>query len=436
MTDPREERSRNYVSQVKASFFFRAGAVLASFLAIPIAIEFLGAELFGVWATMNALISWVMMFDLGIGNGLKNKVSESLAKGDPSRAAKYISAAYVVIGGVAIVLFSLLFVVSLFVPWLQIFNTNNVVVSEKALWTSVVLFSFFICLNFWLTLVNQIYFGLSRAAVVFFGQLVSSTLALLFVIALNEYFSTSIVFFALAYGLALVCANFCLSVLLFYNHKELIPQFKSFGRNEVAPLCSLGTKFFLIQLSVLVLFMSDKIIIAQLLGPEEVTPYEVLFKFFSVILVAHGLILAPLWPAYTNAYVTKDFHWIRYQLARQVLVALCFFGIAALFAVIGPTVVSVWIGSGFEVIGSLYFLFAAYIGFTVWSNVFSYFINAIGDLNLQLATALVAACLNPLLSICFVKFYGMGVEGVVLATIFSLSIYGIFGPIQVLRIIR
>lgn len=38
---------------------------------MPIMIKYLGAEQFGIWATMLTLITWVMLFDFGIGNGLK-----------------------------------------------------------------------------------------------------------------------------------------------------------------------------------------------------------------------------------------------------------------------------------------------------------------------------------------------------------------------------
>ena len=116
--------------------------------------------------------------------------------------------------------------------------------------------------------------------------------------------------------------------------------------------------------------------------------------------------------------------------------AFCISFAAFVFAFWGPAFVEFWVGKDLMVESALYYLFAVYIAFTAWSNVFAYFVNAIGELGLQLATALVAAVLNILLSIYFVNILGMGVEGVVMATLFSLSIYCIFGPIQVLRITR
>jgi len=173
-----------------------------------------------------------------------------------------------------------------------------------------------------------------------------------------------------------------------------------------------------------------------LLGPAKVTPYDVLFKLFSVLTLLHGLILTPLWPAYSEAYTKGDFNWLKNQLGRQVFIAFMLFAGALLLAFIGPWLVSLWMGSSFNIKRSLYFMFALFIVFSVWNNVFAYFVNAIGDLNVQLGAAVIAAGLNIPLSIFFVKVYAMGLNGIILATVISLSIYSLFGPIQVLNIIK
>jgi len=135
-------RSSNYLVQIKGSLFYKSGAILATFIAMPIMIHYLGVEKFGIWTTMLSLISWVMLFDLGIGNGLKNKVSESLAQGNTGLAVRYISTAYGLTGGVSLVLFLLFAIVSFYLPWQTIFNTH--VVNESSLREAVITLSFFV----------------------------------------------------------------------------------------------------------------------------------------------------------------------------------------------------------------------------------------------------------------------------------------------------
>ena len=66
---------------------------------------------------------------------------------------------------------------------------------------------------------------------------------------------------------------------------------------------------------------------------------------------------------------------------------------------------------------------------------FAYFVNAINKLQLQLYTSVVAALINIPLSIYLVKSLELGLEGVVLATVISLSIFAVLAPIQVFKII-
>ncbi len=115
MIEQHHKRTKNYLKQIKGSVLFKLGAILAGFIAMPIMIKYLGMEMFGIWATMLTLISWIMLFDLGIGNGLKNKVSESLAKNDTNLASAYISTAYVVIGLVSLVLLVIFLTLSFWV---------------------------------------------------------------------------------------------------------------------------------------------------------------------------------------------------------------------------------------------------------------------------------------------------------------------------------
>lgn len=426
-------RSHNYFTQIKSSLLFKIGSVASTFIAMPIMINYLGVEQFGIWATMLTLINWVMLFDLGIGNSLKNKVSESLAEDNYIKARNYISTAYFLVGIISIGLLSIFLILNFWLPWQSIFNTD--LISEEKLKRTVLTLSFFIFFNFWISLVNQIYHGLQKTSVVVLGQFVSNALALLFVFFLYMFTASSIILMVWAYGLSLVITNLILSVFLFRTHIELIPTYKHFEKKEIRPLLSLGVKFFIIQLAGLIIFLTDKIVIIQLLGPESVTPYEVIFKMFSIFTVLNTLILMPLWPAYSDAYKRGDINWIKSNMKLQLRIVFYFFVGAFLLAGIGPNIVGLWVGEEVRASDSLYYLFAVFIALSVWSNVFAYFVNAVNRLTVQLFTAVIAALINIPLSIYFVNSLGLGLHGIILATIVSLSLFAILGPIHVVKII-
>ena len=140
-----KERTRNYLHQVKGAVVYKALAMLASFLAIPMMIRYLGQEQFGVWSTLLTVMSWIVFFDLGVGNGLRNKVAEALAKNDKAEAANYIASGYSLIGLIALGVWALVTATSFFMPWQVVFNTQAI--PEASLRLTVQVAVFFVVLN-------------------------------------------------------------------------------------------------------------------------------------------------------------------------------------------------------------------------------------------------------------------------------------------------
>ena len=110
--------------------------------------------------------------------------------------------------------------------------------------------------------------------------------------------------------------------------------------------------------------------------------------------------------------------------------------IAVFLALLSRPLISVWLGDGAVSGMWLYWAFAGYAILSSWSNIFAYFVNGIGRVNLQLASALFAAGINIPLSVFLVRYYNMGISGVVLATVISLSFFSVLGPIQTRHILR
>jgi O-antigen/teichoic acid export membrane protein len=204
----------------------------------------------------------------------------------------------------------------------------------------------------------------------------------------------------------------------------------------VQPLLSLGLQFFIIQLAMLVIFATDKLLIAQLFGPRYVTQYEVVFKLFSVIIFAHTLISAPLWSAYTEAYHRSDFAWIKHMLRKQQML---FSGIVLAVIALGlsaQSVIALWIGREVEVSLPLVVAMGLFVLISTWNNVYAMFVNGVGKIKVQLYTAIIAMMINIPLALLFTKYFGLDSSGVVLATCVSLLFAAIALPLQVHYMIR
>ena len=431
--DISKERTRNYLHQIKGAVVYKAVAMLASFLAIPMMIRYMGQEQFGVWSTLLTVMSWIVFFDLGIGNGLRNKVGEALAKNDIAEAAGYIASGYSLIGLIALVLWAIVTGASFFVPWQTVFNTQ--VIPEATLRLTVQVAVFFIVFNFWIGLIGALLGAVQKTSMAALGQLISNVLALLFVFILAKKTQANITYLALAYGISLVAANVILSFWFYQRHRELRPN-ASLDKKHIRPLLSIGLRFFTIQIAVLVIFTTDKMLITQLFGPQDVAQYEVIFKLFSVITFAHALISVPLWSAYTDAYHRGDMAWIKRMLRKQLII---FSGVVMAVLIMGllaQPVIAIWIGPEMVVSLPLVITIGIFVLVSTWNNIYAMFVNGIGDIKIQLYTAVIAMLLNIPLSIFFVKYFSLGLSGIVLATIVSLSLAAIALPIQVNYIMR
>nr|WP_205836337.1 oligosaccharide flippase family protein [Iodobacter violacea] len=407
--------------------------MLSSFFAIPLMIRYLGQVQFGVWSTLLTVMSWIVFFDLGVGNGLRNKVTEALAKSDRVLAAGYISSGYTLIGIIAFFIYLLIFFASFFISWQSVFNVTSV--SEHILRATIQIAALFVVFNFWLGLIAALLSAVQRTSLVSFGQLISSLLALLFIGILLYKAEGNISYLALSYGLSLVSANLILSVIFFKDNADFRPSFL-LKREHVHPLLSIGMKFFLIQLAVLVIFTTDKMLITQLFGPQYVTQYEVVFKLFSIITFFHTLISAPLWSAYTDAYHRGDMKWVKNMLKKQVYVYLAIVAAVIVAVILAQSIIKVWIGGEFVVSLPLVITMGGFILISTWNNIFAMFLNGIEAIQVQLYTAVLAMFLNIPIALILVKYFGFGLSGVVIGTCISLSIASVVLPIQVLGILR
>ena len=433
MTDAvAHERTRNYSHQVKSSVVFKGLAVAASFFAVPLMIRYLGQEQYGIWSTLLSIMSWVVFFDLGIGNGLRNKLAESLAKNQIAEAVGYISSGYTWVGMISLVLFVLVSITSFFIPWQSVFNTRTL--SEGMLRNAVLIAAFFILLNFWVGLINQVLNAVQKTSLVVFGQFVSSVLGLAFVFVLTKTTDASLLYLVAGYGMSIVAASLFLSFRFFGKRGELTPKL-SFERRHIHPLLLVGMQFFVIQLAVLVIFTTDKILITQLFGPQYVTQYDVMFKLFSIITLVHGLITAPLWSSCTDAYHRADLPWIKATLRKQLMIFVGIVLATIMLGLLAKLIIKLWIGKDVEVSALLIFSMGAFVVISTWNNVFAYLLNGIEEIRVQLYTAIIAMLINVPLSIFLAKHFGFGMSGIVWGTCSSLLIFAVAGPVQVISIL-
>ncbi len=411
------ERTLNIKKNIAASFLFRAVTMLIGFIQVPITLHYLNPTNYGIWITLGSIINWFYFLDIGLGNGLRNKLAEAVAKGDAKLAKAYISTTYAMLGIVIVIMYGIFLIINPLLSWASILNTPEALADEISLIVFLVFTTF--CLGFFLQLIRTIIIAYQKPAIADLMTVAGSALTLAAIVILSKTTENgSLLYLSICFSMIPVLVYFGASIISFFGKfRQLIPSFKTIDLKYAKELTTLGIKFFALQISALILYSTDNLIITQVLGPSEVTPYSIAFKYFNIVTVLFMIIAFPFWSGFTEAFNKQDFDWIRRSMKKLIFIVGGFISVAVLMIIISNIFYSFWIGDEIKVPFLLSLFMGFYVIMMTWGTPFVYFINGVGKIKLQLIMGTAAAILNIPLSIFFAKNLNLGSSGVILATI-------------------
>ena len=361
---------------------------------------------------------WMNIFDIGLLTSLRNRVTESISFKDWETAKKYTSTTYALLAIIIIPIWLVFFILSGYLNWQSIFYTN---ISNDLLQSIVLCVFTSFCLQFLLKPINSILTADQKHTVANGVFLAINVLSILFLVLFKDQFYGSLYAISILFGFMPCLVLLLFSVFLFSGkYKMISPSFRAIDFKCRKDLLGLGFKFFVIQIAGLVILSSNNFIISHFLGNEQVTYYNIVLRYFSVITIGYSLVNAPFWTAYTDAYALKDWFWIK-KMTRQAnyLCTILLFVIVIMLLLSSP-VYKAWINSSIEIPFMLSALVALNIGITLYANTYISFINGTGKLRLQSYLCIVVSLFHIPIAYMFVKAFGFGLNGlVVLTTIWS-----------------
>ena len=412
--------------------FFKGWATLVSFLLIPITLRLLDDTKYGVWITLFNMLSWISIFDIGLGNGLRNKFTECMTLNKIKDAKEYVSTAYIAMSFISFLLIFLFFIPWYIIDWSTVFNISDSLNQELTFLIGIA-FSL-TSLQFTLKIIGSLLTAIHKPALSAIIVAVSNSIVLVLFLSFANFYQDELAFIGFTYTFVPLFVFLIASVVVFNSIlKNVKPSIKSFKKQKVKDLFSLGLKFFFIQIAVIVLFSTDSIIITQILSPAEVTSYNIILRYFSVITFFTGILLTPLWSAYTEAVTKKDLRWIKKVLKDQmVMVAIIGVIIISLYFS-SDFVLRIWLNRHVKVSSSLLIGMALFTFVSVWNNIFSFVLNGMSKTKVQIWTSIIAAIINIPLSIKLGNYFGNG--GVIFGTVICMSLFAFFGAKQVFNIL-
>ena len=385
-------RSSLLQKNIFASFVIKGWSALIVLLLVPVTLHCLGEYKNGIWLTISSLLLWIDNMDIGLGNGLRNKIAEYMAHDEFERTRSLISSTFAMLTCIIIpVLLILLLLIAISDPY-AVFNAapSKVDHLDKVLMVTVTL----VCTSFIFKLIGNFYMGMQLPAVSNLLIALGQTLALIGTYLLLYSGSHSLMLIALVNTVSpLLIYLLAYPYTFFYKYPYLRPSFKLINFKEARTVINMGVQFFIMQISSVILFMSSNLLISNLFTPALVTPYQITYRYFSLMLVAFTVICMPFWNATTDAYQRNDIEWIRNATRKLRIMIIGIMTCMMMMIVLSPWVYSIWIGDSITIDIRMSIVMATYIFILIYSMRYSYFINGIGKLRLQLIFTTAAAIL-------------------------------------------
>ncbi len=299
---------------------------------------------------------------------------------------------------------------------------------------ALIIVSFF-CLQIVLKTITTVLYSDQKPAKASFFDMLGQLLALLIIFVLTRTTKGSLVYLGLALGIAPVALLFTSSFFFFKGeYKQVEPACRFVKFTHARDIMGLGLKFFVIQFSAIVIFQTSNVVIAQTLGPDFVTVYNIVFKYFSVLSLSFMIILIPFWSAFTDSYAKNDTLWMQNTIKNLKKLWLILLPLTLIMILSSQILFRIWVGDQIKIPISITALMGLYFLLFTRFNLFILLINGIGKVKLQLI-------INVFICIIFIPIAvyacsNFGLKGLISANIVVSIIHAVISEVQIEKIMN
>lgn len=385
----KDKDERNLMINIGLAFAVKGVSLFISLFSMPLYIKYFNNnEVLGFWYTILSLLNWITICDLGLGNGLRNRLTEALAIGDNETAKRYISSTYAALI-VVILPVSLIGVVLInFLDLNSFFNIDEALLSSQSMKIAVTMLFLGVCLSFVLKTINSIIYAIQKSSLNNVLALITSIIPLVYVLLFKgDDIAKNLITLTIVHMIA-VCLPLFVSSLILFRCKILqgcSPSFKFCNLTIARNMLGFGVQFFFAQVFFMGLTSTNEIIITKMFSSSDVVEYSVYYRLFTMLGSLFMIALTPLW-----SKVTKDLaqgKYVKIRKTNRVLYVLSGLAMLGEFIVVAMSqfIVDIWLGD--EAILVFYptaLIFAFYGGLYIFNVVLTTIANGMADLKTQI----------------------------------------------------
>lgn len=427
-----QTRSVEARKNILALLLIKGIIVVINLLQVPLTIKYVTTHQYGIWLTLSSIVSWISFFDIGFGNGMRNKLAEAKAHNKTFLAQEYISTTYAILSIIFFIVWIFLILTNHYINWCKILHAPLSMATELSNLAFIVITYF--CLQMVLQIIYTVLIADQRPAFSSFFNMLGQLISLLTIYILTKTTRGSLINLGLSMGFIPIIVLLVTSIIMYNGpYIQYRPTIKTINLALIKNIMTLGIKFFIIQFSAVIIFQTTNLIITQVLGAEQVTIYNIAYKYFFSANMLFSIILTPFWSAFTEAYTKKEFEWMMNVMRKLKKTWIYFVLIVVIMFIISSVVYKYWIGELITIPLSISIAMAIYVLLFTRLSLFIVLINGIGKVQLQLYINIVISILYIPLSLFCGKYFGL--LGILIVNIFVSLIHSILGQIQLSKIL-
>lgn len=333
-------------------------------ISIAILLNYLGTNLYAVFALFIGLQGWFVLADCGVGSSLQNYISE--ARANNKNLHLLLSNAAIVIW-IMLIVISLMFVcVSPFLQYLLLHKiAPELAVSHSYL---LILAGVLFIATTVFGISYRIFLANHRGYWAYFYQGIGPVFSVLAIILIKhldiEHFKLPMVL------LAWLFPQFLASFFSYLHSFPLKNVLQYLDLKTIKEMLLRGIKFWMFAVSGAFTLLMDYIIMSQTLTDRDIVIYNILFRGFCLILFIYTAILTAIWPEMSELFIKKQ--WIKANgILRNNMIIGMFFVIfcSMLFLFFRHYVISILAPKSTLVLpATAIILFGVYAVTRVWSD--------------------------------------------------------------------
>lgn len=323
---------------------------IIQFLLILTLLKFYTQEEFGLWASITSIATVIIAGDFGIVNVLRNIISRELLNGNKglSVAKDYFYSAFIFFVFTGIILSIILLFISNYIPFDDLFKTNNEYLKQQGKSIFIIIQYIFI-FNIPFSMGIPLFFSFGESNIYSIINSIKSIISFTIVLYLS-FINSSISLVAVIYFSSNLLISLTGTLYFIYRRKWFYYHFDFTNfRHKINEMLSVGIKFLSIQLfssflqNVLTIYAGSMI---SLSVAANINVIQKIFSFFGGI---YQSTFNPLWSELASAFQKHNYDWCWNLLRKSVWITIiCFSCVIILVSIGGDYIIKYIAGDEFR----------------------------------------------------------------------------------------